>query len=40
MSTASHVLVVEDEPKLAAALRDYLLAAGFHVSVLHRGDAA
>ncbi|MCB1552483.1 MAG: response regulator [Xanthomonadales bacterium] len=39
MSTASHVLVVEDEPKLAAALRDYLLAAGFHVSVLHRGDA-
>ena len=40
MSAPAHVLVVEDEPKLAALLRDYLAAAGFRVSVLARGDGA
>jgi two-component system response regulator BaeR len=34
------VLVVEDEPKIAALLRDYLAASGYHVSVLERGDGA
>ncbi len=36
--TAPHVLVVEDEIKIAAALRDYLRAAEFRVTVLDRGD--
>ncbi len=35
---AEKVLVVEDEVKLAALLRDYLAQDGFEVSVLHRGD--
>ena len=34
----SKVLVVEDEEKLAALLRDYLVQEGFEVSMLHRGD--
>jgi len=38
--TSSHVLVVEDEPKIAALLRDYLAAAGFRVSVLDDGSGA
>ncbi|HLS87126.1 MAG TPA: response regulator [Burkholderiales bacterium] len=33
-----HVLVVEDEEKLAGLLRDYLAQEGYAVSVLHRGD--
>lgn len=36
META-HILVVEDEPKLAALLRDYLLAAGHSVDCLSNG---
>jgi DNA-binding response OmpR family regulator len=35
---AEKILVVEDEVKLAALLRDYLVQDGFEVSVLHRGD--
>ncbi len=38
MSSNLHVLVVEDEPKIAALLRDYLLAADFRVSVLDHGS--
>jgi len=39
MSTASpHVLIVEDEPKIAAVLRDYLETSGFATSWLDRGD--
>ena len=37
MSSNAHVLVVEDEPKIAALLRDYLRAANFRVSVLDNG---
>ena len=40
MSAASHVLVVEDEPKIAALLRDYLVASAYRVSVLEQGDGA
>jgi two-component system response regulator BaeR len=32
------VLIVEDEEKLAALLRDYLAQEGFEATVLHRGD--
>ena len=32
------ILIVEDESKLAALLRDYLVQDGFEVGVLHRGD--
>jgi two-component system, OmpR family, response regulator BaeR len=35
---SERILVVEDEPKLAGLLRDYLVQEGFEVSVLHRGD--
>jgi two-component system response regulator BaeR len=35
---ADHILIVDDEEKLAALLRDYLLQQGFEVSMLHRGD--
>lgn len=35
-----HILVVEDEPKLAALLADYLRAAPYDVSVLHEGTDA
>jgi two-component system response regulator BaeR len=34
----AHVLIVEDEPKIAAALRDYLQNDGFVTSHLARGD--
>jgi len=34
----AHVLIVEDEPKIAAALRDYLQNSGFVTSWLDRGD--
>jgi two-component system response regulator BaeR len=40
MKERAHVLVVEDEPKIAALLRDYLAAAGYRVSLLARGDGA
>ncbi|SPJ17797.1 DNA-binding response regulator in two-component regulatory system with BaeS [Burkholderiales bacterium] len=35
---SAHILVVEDEPKIAAALRDYLENSGFDTSYLERGD--
>ena len=35
---AERILIVEDEEKLAALLRDYLAQEGFDVAVLHRGD--
>ncbi len=35
---SGRVLIVEDEEKLAALLRDYFAHAGFDVEVLHRGD--
>jgi two-component system response regulator BaeR len=35
---ADRILLVEDEEKLAALLRDYLLQEGFEVAVLNRGD--
>lgn len=38
MNAAAHVLIVEDEAKLAALLRDYLQAAGCRTSELSRGD--
>jgi two-component system, OmpR family, response regulator BaeR len=34
----ARVLIVEDEEKIAALLRDYFLHAGFDVDVVHRGD--
>ncbi|MFT7418303.1 MAG: two-component system response regulator BaeR, partial [Reinekea sp.] len=34
----SHILIVEDERHLAGLERDYLLQAGFEVTVLNRGD--
>jgi two-component system response regulator BaeR len=33
-----HILIVEDERKIADLLRDYLSKAGYHVSHLERGD--
>ncbi len=39
MNDAGHVLIVEDEPKLATLLRDYLQASGYAVSMLHEGNA-
>jgi two-component system response regulator BaeR len=35
---AERLLIVEDEAKLAALLRDYLVKEGYEVSLLHRGD--
>jgi len=35
-----HVLIVEDEIKIADLLRDYLVAAGFRVTTVERGDLA
>ena len=40
MSQAAHILIVEDEPKIAAVLRDYLAAAGYRVSTLDTGAGA
>lgn len=34
---SAQILVMEDEPKLAALLRDYLLAAGYRVTCLDNG---
>lgn len=34
-----HILIVEDEQKIAAVLRDYLDREGYHSSILDRGDA-
>ena len=35
-----NVLIVEDESKIAELLRDYLVAAGFLVTIVERGDLA
>ncbi|HAJ26899.1 MAG TPA: two-component system response regulator BaeR, partial [Syntrophus sp. (in: bacteria)] len=35
---AGHILIVEDEQKIAALLKDYLEKAGYNTSVLCRGD--
>lgn len=40
MSEPAHILVVEDEPKIAALLRDYLESAHWRVSVLDTGTTA
>jgi two-component system response regulator BaeR len=37
---SAHVLNVEDEPKIAALLRDYFVVACYRVSVLETGDGA
>jgi two-component system response regulator BaeR len=37
---SAHVLIVEDEPKIAAVLRDYFAAACYRVSVLETGEHA
>jgi two-component system, OmpR family, response regulator BaeR len=37
---SGHILVVEDEPKLAALMRDYLVNGGFEVTVLDTGAVA
>ena len=37
MSGAAHVLIVEDEPKLATLLRDYLHASNYSTTMLHEG---
>ena len=34
------ILIVEDEPKLAAVLRDYLMADGAIVEIIDHGDDA
>ena len=33
-----HVLIIEDEHKLAALLRDYFIASDYLVTCIHRGD--
>ncbi|SFF64814.1 two-component system, OmpR family, response regulator BaeR [Fontimonas thermophila] len=35
---SERILIVEDETKIAALLRDYFMHAGYDVEVLHRGD--
>ncbi len=40
VSAAQHILIVEDETKIAALLRDYLVAAGYRVSMLETGVGA
>ncbi|MEP7043027.1 MAG: response regulator [Dokdonella sp.] len=40
MSEPAHILIVEDEPKIAALLRDYLVASGYRVSLLDNGSGA
>jgi two-component system, OmpR family, response regulator BaeR len=37
MNVAAHILVVEDEPKIGALLRDYLVASDYRVSMLTTG---
>lgn len=40
MSDTTHVLIVEDEPKIAQLLADYLRPEGYSVSVLNEGTTA
>lgn len=35
---SQHVLIVEDEVKIASLLKDYLVQSGFEVDVLHNGS--
>ena len=37
---SAHILVVDDEPKIADVLRKYLQAEGYTASVLHSGEKA
>lgn len=39
MSSAKHILIVEDEPKLAQLLSDYLSKSDFHTSCIDNGLA-
>ena len=36
----AHILIVDDEPKIADVLRKYLQAEGYSASVLHTGETA
>ncbi|TDR41299.1 two-component system response regulator BaeR [Tahibacter aquaticus] len=38
MNAPAHLLLVEDEPKIATAMRDWLVAAGYAVDLRERGD--
>ncbi len=38
MSSSAHVLIIEDEQNIASFAKMYLEAAGYRVSVSHRGD--
>jgi len=38
MSGAAELLIVEDEPKIAAAMRDWLIAAGYAIRLSDSGD--
>ena len=40
MADPSHILVVEDEPKIARLLADYLRPEGYEVSILNAGTGA
>ncbi len=40
MTETAPILIVEDEPKIAALLRDYLVAAGYRVETLGNGALA
>ncbi|PZQ11988.1 MAG: two-component system response regulator BaeR [Rhodanobacter denitrificans] len=40
MTDTAPILIVEDEPKIAALLRDYLVAAGYRVETLGNGALA
>ena len=38
MTVPTHILIIEDEPNIASFAKMYLEAAGYTVSVSHRGD--
>jgi len=38
VTSLTHVLIIEDEPNIASFAKMYLEAAGYRVSVAHRGD--
>lgn len=40
MQENRHILIVEDDARLAKLVRDYLAGAGFRVTVVDRGDTA
>lgn len=37
---SQHILIVEDETKLASLIKDYLAQSGYEVTVIHDGDEA